>query len=292
MNSVHSADEYNSAIDNGARETHTSKVVFAAILYVFFALANIYDMGGTHGLKYVSYALLVLLIPFARRPPNWRVHEEFGIFLLFLVWPACSLFMGLSNGAELTGEFGAVSQATPFLGFFVPPLVVPILGAQRVLDCLYYAFVTVAIAIAVVTPLEYMGLAMGIVTQIPDFCSAIYAPYHGGIGEYRLYFQATLWLVPAAVYFARTSRFALAMLCLTGLIMASSRTGTLIAFLFIMWIVFKAKRSRMIGILGIAASVGLGVFLLPAFLQSTRDAFLASDSSAMFVRYGHAVSVT
>jgi hypothetical protein len=283
--------EYQSAIDNGAWKTVTFATVLALIPYLFFVLANIYDMGGTHGLKYISYMLLFLLIPFARRPLNLRVHEEFGIALLFLVWPACTLFMGLANGAELGGDYGALSQATPFLGFFVPLLVVPILGARRVLACLYYAIVSIAIVIAIVTPLEFLGWGMGFVTHIPDFCTAVYAPYQGGIGEYRLYFQATLWLVPAAIYFAKTSRFRLAMLCMAGLIMASSRSGALIALLFILGILLRAPKRRAIGIISIAIGVALGLYLLPQFVQSTLNAFLAPDSPSVLKRYGHAVSV-
>ncbi len=279
------------ADDGGGWKTPMYKTVLAFIPYVFFVLANIYDMGGTHGLKYISYLLLVLLIPCARRPLNLRLHEELGIALLFLVWPACTLLIGLANGADLSGAEGAISQVTPFLGFFVPLLVVPILGSQRVLLYMYYAFLTMGIAMVILTPLMYQGLAMGLITQIPNYCSAIYSPYHGGIGEYRLYFQATLWMVPAGVYFARISKFPLAMICLAGLIMSGSKAGALIAFVFTVGISLNTKKHRVLGLICVVSAVAGAVFFLPLFLDIVRDAFLVMDSNNLMIRYGHAYSV-
>jgi len=232
-----------------------------------------------------------VMIPCARRPLNLRMHEELGIAWLFLVWPACTLLIGLANGADLSGVEGAISQATPFLGFFVPLLVVPILGAQRVLLSMYYAFLTIGIVMVICTPLMYQGLAMGLITRIPEYCSAIYAPYHGGIGEYRLYFQATLWMVPAGVYFAKTSKFPLAMLCLAGLIMSGSKAGALIAFAFFLWILLKSKSHRVLDLVCVVAAVGGGIYFLPLFLNIVRDAFLVMDSNNLMIRYGHAYSV-
>ena len=210
---------------------------------------------------------------------------------MFLVWPACALCIGLANSADLSGDFGAISQATPFLGFFVPLLVVPILGAQRVLLYLYYAFLTIAIVMLICTALMYQGLAMGFITQIPEYFSAIYAPYHGGIGEYRLYFQATLWLVPACIYFARKSQFPLAMLCLAGLIFSGSKAGALIAFAFILWILLHQKKHRILGMMCVITALAGGLFFLPSFLDIVRDAFLVGDSNSILIRYGHAYSV-
>jgi len=291
MNPLTRPAEYQSAIDAGAWKTATSRTALALIPYLFFVLANIYDMGGTHGLKYVSYVLLFLLIPFARKPLNLRVHEEIGIALLFLIWPACALFIGLANGADPSGEFGAISQATPFLGFFVPLLVVPILGAQRVLVSMYYAILTMGIAMVILTALMFQGLAMGLIAQIPDYFSAIYAPYAGGIRNYRLYFQATLWMVPAGVYFARKSQFPQAMFCLAGLIMSGSKAGALIALAFIVWILLSAKSHRILGLICMFAAVAGGLYFLPQFLQIVRDAFLVMDSNNLMIRYGHAYSI-
>lgn len=279
------------SIDIGALEKLAPKTVLAIVPYVFFVFANIYDMGGTHGLKYVSYVLLAFLIGFARKPLHLRVYEEFGIIAMFFVWPGCCLFIGLSNGADIGGDYGSLSQATPFLGFFVPLLVVPILGAQRVLTYLYYSFVTIALAVVIITPLEFQGWAMGFITHIPDYCSALFSPYDGGIRQHRLYFQATLWLVPTAIYFAKTSRFRLAMLCLAGLIMASSRSGALIVLIFILAILIKTPKYRTSGLISLAIAVAFGIYFLPAFVQSTINAFLSSDSPGMLKRYGHAVSV-
>jgi hypothetical protein len=291
MNTFTNPADHRLAIDHGVSKAVTFRTMLALIPYLFFVLANIYDMGGTHGTKYLSYVLLLLLIPFARKPLNLRVHEELGIVLLFLIWPACALFIGLANGADLSGDYGAISQATPFLGFFVPLLVVPILGAQRVLVSMYYAILTMGVAMVILTALMYQGLAMGFVTQIPDYLSAIYAPYHGGIGEYRLYFQAALWMVPAGVYFARSSQFPLAMLCLAGLITSGSKAGALIAFAFIVWILLNTKSHRVLGLICVAAAVAGGLFFLPLFLEIVRDAFLVMDSNNLVIRYGHAYSL-
>jgi len=173
----------------------------------------------------------------------------------------------------------------------VPLLVVPILGSQRVLVSMYYAFLTMGIVMVILTVLMYQGLAMGFITQIPAFCSAIYAPYHGGIGEYRLYFQATLWMVPAGVYFARTSRFPLAMLCLAGLIFSGSKSGALIAFAFTVWILLNSKSHRILGLICVVSAVAGGLFFLPLFLNIVRDAFLVMDSNNLVIRYGHAYSI-
>src|SRR5215472_16026613 len=116
MRAVTSAEKRGIASGGRAPDKPMRKKALASVIFAFFALANIYDMNGTLGLKYISYALLVLLVPYARHPLRLRVHEEIGIALLFFVWPLCCLLMGVSNGADLAGAHGAIPQSTPFLG--------------------------------------------------------------------------------------------------------------------------------------------------------------------------------
>jgi hypothetical protein len=274
--------------EDGARQRLTPAIAIAFIFYVFFLLANIYDMGGTHGLKYVSYALPPILVFFTHKPVHFSAQEVVGIASLFFGWPLICFVLGLLNGANLRD---AQSQATPFLGFFVALLVVPILGSQRTLRYLYATIFTVGIVTLILGTLMYMHVAMPFIAQIADYCSAIYAPYDGGIMEHRVYFQATLWLVPAAVYFAGTSRFPLAMVSLAALIVSGSKAGVLITLLFISWVLLSVRKYRVFGAISVAIGLGAGLYLLPRFLQTTHDAFLDPDSSAFLIRSGHASSV-
>lgn len=81
-----------------------------AVFVVFFA-ANVFDMGGGFGIKYLSYVLLAAALLWRSFELRFDPRHVAAALALFVVWPVFSLIRGLSDGGELaTG----IRQITPF----------------------------------------------------------------------------------------------------------------------------------------------------------------------------------
>lgn len=254
------------------------------ILYVLFLVANLYDMNGSRGYKYIGYCLLIPLALYATPRLALTSKEILAVFILFIAFPSVGFGLGLASGAPLEN---VTSLSTPFLGVFAALATAPTLGAHRTLKYFYYVILTLAVILFYLTVLLYLGIANDMTSRIGEYVSAMITPYPNlrpnSILRSRIYFTATLWLVPAAVYFAKVKRFPFVMLCMTALILAASKGGTAIAFTIVS-LTSLTKRYRKLGFLAVVLGSAGGLFFVPHFDQDVLDAFTGSETGLSTMR--------
>src|SRR5260370_9798029 len=88
------------------RKTTTWLIFVLAFLF----LGNIYDAGGTLGVKYVSAFVAIVAIVATLRRFDLSAEAMFVGAGLFVVWPTWSFVYGLINGAEPGLPFIQVSS--------------------------------------------------------------------------------------------------------------------------------------------------------------------------------------
>ena len=260
----------------------------------FLALANIFDMGGVFGAKYLSYALAaaVLALKFSEcRVAPGRLALLVG---MFLVWPVVSVLKGLADGATARE---AIGELTPFLpGLLTYFLVSPITGV-RPLEILMNGLVLMAVATASI----FMLLLVA-----PDsapaalLLSVLGREGHGYFGVRQLgsvvipnvYFKATLFLVPAFAWFLFRRQFWLAALCVLGLALAFSRAGLALAAVVLAgFMLVGSARQRIMTLAFVAVITVLAIYNadllhLAEYFARVQDALLGRDDSAQ-ARIGH-----
>lgn len=263
----------------------------STVLCVLYLLANVYDMGGEHTYKYVGSAILVPVALYGLSRLRLSTNEIAGFSALFVVWPIIAYLHGLASGGD---PQEGLSETTPFSGVLLALLVASVVGMHRTLRCFHYVILTLAFVIVTITVVSYLGLWPGMATDLPEYVSCHIDPYIGtnksGELHTRVYFTATLWLVPGAVYFFGMRRFLFGTLCALGLIAAVSKAGAVIALGFSAVVLIRNRTGRILGPVAVAACLLAGAFLFPDFWFDVDDAF-SSDSESISIRWDHAESL-
>lgn len=206
------------------------------VLLLWFA--NIYDMGGGFGLKYVSFAVAILYLFLHFKPLPMDRPTTHIYVLLFLVWPVLSLLHSMISGAELSL---AINQITAFPAAIVFFLVIQSVQPRYVLSVFFNTMLSLAIIVVV------LYLLMWFANPFADIAMRIFSSEaHGYIG-YRMfgtgfmpnvYLKATLFLVPVYVYFLYMSKPVHALIALLALVVAFSKAGFAICLLFTLLFLF------------------------------------------------------
>jgi hypothetical protein len=280
---------------------------------LFLFLANIYDMGGTLGIKYVSFFVASGAIVTAATWFDLSIPEILVGVGLFVIWPTWSLLYGVAQGADLSL---AVSQVTPFLFACVLAVLLPAIDARSSLRMLYWSIFSLAIVIvglfAVLLAAPQSGLGAWVMAFLGRFQEQ--EGYFGtafteGIESPIIYFRAALFLVPTFVYLLYTGKTFRALLVLLALALSLSKAGVLISLVFLLvfpfgdflagkWrspnaniatVVFgPAKKILPIGII---ALMSIGFLLWSPNFGNQMWAALTSESETALVRKGHIESV-
>ncbi|RPI15812.1 MAG: hypothetical protein EHM60_03590 [Lysobacterales bacterium] len=281
-----------------ARPSQVHPAAAAATLLVpslwLLALANVFDMGGGFGVKYVSYVVVAAVL--ALRWSDYSISPlRLAVPLLLLViWPLVAVAVGLARGAD-AGD--AIGEATPFLPGVLAFLLIQGAPGRSLLDVVMDSIALLAVAT--------IGLFM-LLLVAPGSAPATAAlallgdEAHGFFGVRTLgpvsvpnvYFKATLFMVPAFAWFLFRHRYLKAALCALGLVLAFSRAGVaLVAVLGAFFLLTGSLRQQLLAGLLIAA-VGLllarhGELLqLAEYGARLQDALLGRDLSAQ-ARIGH-----
>jgi len=254
-------------------------------------LANVYDIGGEHGYKYAGFGLLLPIVISGILNFRMDARALVGFGSIFVLWPLAGLFLGMANGAN---REDAVSQTTPFVGFVLAMLVAPVLGPRRTIRIFNGVILSAAILTVAVTVMLRFNIGHAFVESLPNYLSCHVDPYQGSnqlfrVGE-RFYLTATLWLVPSAVYFIGRRRFVLGILCWLGLVFSISKSGALIALLFIFYGMLRSRRRRVWGLVTLVGGIGAGLAAFPDFGYDVYNAFFAPVSSTREIRVGHVSS--
>ena len=222
-----------------------SERLFKAVIY-FMLFANVFDMGGDFGIKYLSYLVGIAYLVYNYSSMRLRIEEVSIAFVLFVLTPAWALFKGMSSGGSL-GE--ASSQITPFL----PGVLLLFLLARGGYDYAIQQFFKLLTALACTAIVIFCLWAIIPFSGISQFLLSVFQDSgHGhfgarGIAGIRIpyvYFKATLFFVAGFTYFLFRGQPLRAVLFFITLILTFSKAGILLCLLFLMaYIILEAKAS-------------------------------------------------
>lgn len=275
------------------RYSISTDVIYRLVLLVFFS-CNIFDMGGTFYLKYSSYALAITYLIFARSQIKLTAHEILIGGVLFLVWPMWSLLWGVIQGADFSLAF---NQITPFVTGIIAFLLISCSTSSKPVSLFF--LVLYIFSIIILSLYSLILLFPDSLQNIVEYLSASEQGYFGQrmVGELLLpnvYGRATLFLVPAFVYFLYTERLLRSGMCLLALIASFSKAGFLISIGFLLLFPFLSSKATMTSRL-IPISV---IFLLtlvifkiaPGYFDEIASA-VSGDHATAQVRVGHVHSL-
>lgn len=266
------------------------------LVIVFLLFSNIYDMGGAIGIKYISYIIALFFALIFYKSPTIRPITLIIGLLLFVIWPIWELFNGVAGGA---GSRLALSQITPFFaGILFYFIISGVTNKFFPLRAIYWGMFSLAIVII---------SSFLFILQYPDniisysfmkFFSSTDFGYFGYrmLGDSlfpNIYFKATLFLVPAYVYFLFTRRIFVSIIVFIAIVVTFSKAGILIALLFFL-ISFKSINIKSTTKIFIFINMLILVLVLSSLLPNLDvniiDA-LTGNSETTIIRTGHINSV-
>jgi hypothetical protein len=289
-----------------SRKTTTWLICVLAFLF----LGNIYDPGGTLGVKYVSSLVAIVAIVATLKQFDLSAEAMFVGTGLFVVWPTWSFVYGLVNGADPGIAF---SQVSPFLFAGILAGLISTIDNRLPLRMLYWCMFSLAVVIIVLFAILLAAPQSGLSGIIMDFL----VRFHGNEGYFGsnedkgliIYFRAALFLVPTCVYFLFTGRTWRALLVLLAVALSQSKAGVVISLGFAAVFLFFAFRSKRVkattmdpsaGVFAMTRKtllvLGLGlvsiIFLsvVPNFGKDVWDAMTVQSETAL-IRKGHIESV-
>jgi hypothetical protein len=288
------------------RKTTTWLIFVLAFLF----LGNIYDAGGTLGVKYVSTFIAMVAIVATLRRFDLSAEAMFVGAGLFIVWPTWSFVYGLANGAD---PGIALNQVSSFLFAGILAGLISSMDNRLPLRMLYWCMFSLAVVILVLFAILLAAPQSGLSGMIMDFLARFHEKqgYFGSNEDKGLiiYFRAALFLVPTCVYFFFTGRTWRALLVLLAVAMSQSKSGVVISLGFavgFLFFAFRSKRDKATTVdpsAGVFAMrrktllvLGLGlvgvIFLsvVPKFSKDVWEAMTVQSETAL-LRKGHIQSV-
>jgi hypothetical protein len=218
------------------KKIETNTGYFHKIALGLLIFANIFDMGGAIGIKYISFLLIIPLCFYCLQ--KFKIKHTIlllGLFV-FIFWPIFSVLVGLINNGDISL---ALSQITPFfcgLIFFI--VLTEINNKKYPLRLIYNGL----IVLSVITILAFFLLELCPELKTTSIFNILFPHPQNGYFGFRpfgnirvpnIYFRATLFMVPAFIYFLFNREFIKSIILFTGLLVSFSKAGILIALLFL-----------------------------------------------------------
>jgi len=230
---------------DGARRNHYKLSAFLVFLFA----ANIYDVGGVIGVKYLSFGLAALYgISQISKVQLTRVELLTGL-VVFLVWPMATLFHGVLGTVNTRL---AISEVTSFPAMFVMGVLASAASERLPLRLFYWCMFSLALVTVVLFSLEYLVPQNTISGPLVDYFSdhgqlfgffGVKPDWDGQVPN--IYFGATLFLVPTFVYFLCTGRMCVATVVFVAIGLAFSKAGVLFCVGFAcIWPILYSANSR------------------------------------------------
>jgi hypothetical protein len=195
----------------------------------FFVVSNVVDMAGNIGIKYGSSFLLLFYILTQLRNIKLSLLEFSSLFVIVIFFPLYSVFIGIVNGAAPSSIF------IPLPIFFSLPLIYfasKLMPGMRIIN---YLFTTLYYLAVLVLFLNIVALiAPNAFSYIGPFLKLIFANvdlYQGTRIDAlvpKVYPRATLFFIPAGVYYLYTRRYFRFLIILSAVILAVSKSGILL----------------------------------------------------------------
>jgi hypothetical protein len=281
------------------------------VLLLLFA-SNVFDPGGSLGLKYIAFFAAVFLSLWRLKFCSLPLRDLILGMILFVVWPSWSLLYGALRGANLSI---GLAQVTPFLFAWILAVILPPLDQKAPLRAFYGCFLVLAC---------FIGASFGFVSLFPG--SSISAGivefltrFHGREGYFGMrsfedrelpnfYLASSLFLVPAFVYYLFRGKKLHALLIFLAIGLTFSKAGLLIALLFgavhTLLFTFRAEEethpalngtrwnrtsSFLLSVVLIGATC-VFLLLIPSFFDQLKNSS-AGESETALIRIGHFHSV-
>lgn len=218
-----------------SKKNTKSSLVYYIIAFGLLIFANIFDMGGAIGIKYISYLLIIPLCLYVLQ--KFKIKQSIFILWLFvfLIWPIFSVLVGINNN----GDFClALSQITPFfcgLIFFI------MLSGFKINKYPIRLIYNLLLVLSVIIILVFFLLVLWPELRTTSIFNILFPHPQNGYFGFRylgntqvpnIYFRATLFLVPAFVYFLFNKEFLKSIILFMGLLVSFSKAGILIVLLF------------------------------------------------------------
>jgi len=294
-------------------EANPTRARALAMVLLLLFLANVFDPGGTFGLRYFAFGVAVLSTFWTWTYFDLSARALTTGLILFVVWPAWSLLLGAARGGD---PFMAIVQVAPFI--FVPllALLLPALD-DRTPSRLFYAclfFLALGVIVLFTLIVSFPASSVGqtlleYLTRLDEQEGYFSTRSLGDQNVPWIYFRSTLFLVPAFVYYLFMNRLMRAGVILLALGVTLSKAGLTIALLFGVYYAGSALfagsapiladnterlwRARMRRFLPVTLIVGVAILIfssLPAFSEEISDSWTGGSLTAE-VRIGHIHSV-
>jgi hypothetical protein len=256
------------------------------IAAMFMAVAL--DMGGQIGARDIVLSIGAVMLIIVRRIV---IPRQFALlFALLVVYPTFLLLVGVLKNAD---HSVAVSQyKSTVLAFIL--LVILSNSPYAILAKILYYSISFTALIAVVLAIS-LSLDINVFDGLIGRLHEESAGYFGlrGVGEFNIpiiYFKATLFYVPAALYFLFRGSIFVYFICVMGLVAATSKAGML--FVLIATIIFLFYKGKILS----KTLIGVFVSLLLLFIFQSPIIRLFFEmqegyDSTIQVRIGHMSSI-
>jgi hypothetical protein len=260
-------------------------------MFIFF-LSLFIDLGGSLHIRYIALAVLL----FGLIPISIIKHKIFlnsisnpAVIFLFLIWPIAAAVIGLLKQAET----GLVLQnilallSFPFLVLFFSNF-----GTNTIVRGFTSSAIVMAVFVLVFWLMLYVDNSVAM--AFAEYLSEREAGYFGvrelgGVSFPVVYFKATLFFVPAAIFLTFRSRPFLALLLVASLMAATSKTGAVVAGVIILYSYARRHPLFLLFLTALAIFSAFFGFLSGEF--SSIVAVLFEDANTLDVRLGHLSSL-
>ena len=254
----------------------------AVALYTVFLVSLLVDIGGAFGIKYATFAILLLYLAVRSLRLQLSIPLSFVLVegLLFLLAPVFFLFLAMAVFAVPPAD--ALQHLTPFPIWLVYPLLIEMRSRDRILSIYTRTMLAGAVLTVIMFGLLvalFLSGKVGVIAAINHFTDSHRLGFFGArpLGDHtftffpNVYFRWTLLLLPAALlafFRVRTGQF---MLFAAGILATVSTAAILFLFLGVLWVAiefYMRGASRRLYVRKALVLV-LGVLLLAGALYSS-----------------------
>lgn len=217
------------------------KISYAVIFFMLFA--NLFDMGGVFGIKYLSYLAGIVYLFYNYHALRIRLEEVWVVFIMFALIPAWSLFKGIVSGGSM-GE--ASSQVTPFIPGILFLFILSWKGKNKAIQYFFQILFALAVTSHVIFFLILLA-PNNILSQ--TILQIMQEPGHGYFGLRGLagftipnvYFKATLFFVAGFTYSLFLGKYFKALFFFSTLVICFSKAGILLCLVFLaLYVILEA----------------------------------------------------
>ncbi|WP_263831543.1 hypothetical protein [Salinibacter sp.] len=253
--------------DHGPQRGARDIGVVTAFVVGFMMFANVVDMGGGWMIKYLSTVIAAGFVLLNAGRLHFERTSLLVIALVFGVGPAWAFMNGVLSGGKLSV---ATTLVTPFFVGIIFYLLLARGGSRLALQVFFrtvlgLAVVTITIIVGLLLFPDFTPLAatFDYLETLDDIQGKFGRRALGPIAWYSIYFKATLFYVPAFVYYLYQEQFSYSVILFIALTLSVSKSGILLCGLFTGWFILTNGSLRLrvgaLGMVGVLVVIALYV---------------------------------